>query len=266
MAKRTIDEVMKELRNRRRLSQADKADESAEKRYECLKCKDELGYIAQRGNTEVWAACACRERRRAQKLLKSSEITEAFKNLDFEHFKTAGKHQSVKDAYECALEYGQVYPDIQKSRRNSIALLGRPGSGKTHLLTAAANDLMRRLFVPVLYFPFVEGFNDLKQDFALLEEKLNRMKQIEVLFLDDLFKPVGGKPRATEWQIEQTYAVINYRYLNHKPILLSSELDVEEIVAIDEALGTRIIEMCQDFLVILKGNSIDINHRLEGIL
>ncbi|TWK72969.1 hypothetical protein CHCC20335_1634 [Bacillus paralicheniformis] len=37
--------------------------------------------------------------------------------------------------------------------------------------------------------------------------------------------------------------------MNHKPILLLSELDVEQIVGIDEALGTRLFEMCQDYLV-----------------
>ncbi|MCY8574328.1 ATP-binding protein [Bacillus haynesii] len=266
MPKRTIEEVMDELRNRSRLSQGDKPEESDAKRYDCPKCKDELGFIERRGTMEVWVSCTCREWRKAQKLLKSSEITEQFKNLNFAQFKTEGKHQSVKEAYECAVEYVQAYRDIQESRRNSIALLGQPGSGKTHLLTAAANELMRKLFVPVLYFPFVEGFNDLKQDFSLLEDKLNRMKQVDVLFLDDMFKPVGGRPRATEWQIEQTYAVVNYRYLNHKPFMLSSELSVEEIVSIDEALGTRLVEMCQDFLVVLNGSSFGINHRLEGMV
>lgn len=107
--------------------------------------------------------------------------------------------------------------------------------------------------MPVIYFPFVEGFTDLKNDFALLEAKLNRMKQADVLFIDDLFKPVNGKPRATDWQLEQMYSVLNYRYLNHKPILLSSELTIEALVRVDEALGTRIYEMCSDYLVIIKG-------------
>jgi DNA replication protein DnaC len=124
---------------------------------------------------------------------------------------------------------------------------------------------MRTCYVPVIYFPFVEGFTDLKNDFALLEAKLNRMKQADVLFIDDLFKPVNGKPRATDWQLEQMYSVLNYRYLNHKPILLSSELTIEGLVRVDEALGTRIYEMCSDYLVIIKGAAYELNHRLEGV-
>uniref|UniRef100_UPI00164B3367 DnaA ATPase domain-containing protein n=1 Tax=Bacillus tropicus TaxID=2026188 RepID=UPI00164B3367 len=88
-------------------------------------------------------------------------------------------------------------------RKNSIALLGRPGSGKTHLLTALSNYVMRQKQTPVLYLPFVEGFTDVKNDFDLFDAKLGRMKQADVLFIDDLFKPLNGKPRATDWQIEQ---------------------------------------------------------------
>ncbi len=86
-----------------------------------------------------------------------------------------------------------------------------------------------------------------------------------MLFIDDLFKPVNGKPRATDWQLEQMYSVLNYRYLNHKPILLSSELTIETLVRVDEALGTRIYEMCSDYLVIIKGATYELNHRLEGV-
>ena len=90
------------------------------------------------------------------------------------------------------------------------------------------------------------------------------MKNIDALFIDDLFKPANGKPRATDWQVEQLYAVINHRYLNHKPIMVSSELTVDELCDIDEALGTRIYEMCQDYTVVIKGDRKILNHRLEG--
>ncbi|MCI3988182.1 ATP-binding protein, partial [Bacillus vallismortis] len=72
------------------------------------------------------------------------------------------KPQAIEDSFECTKEYVADYEQIKYSRKNSIALLGQPGSGKTHLLTASANDLMKTRHVPVIYFTFVEGFTDLK--------------------------------------------------------------------------------------------------------
>ncbi|WP_256242021.1 ATP-binding protein [Bacillus sp. V3B] len=210
--------------------------------------------------------CECSAQIKTKKLMKASEITEEFRNLGFKNFLTDGKPQIISDIRDCAMAYLKAFETIHDERANSTALLGQPGAGKTHLLTAIANNLINRLNVPVLYFPYVEGFNDLKDDFDKLEAKLERMKQVDVLFMDDLFKPTGRerKPRATDWQIEQTYAVINYRYLNHKPILISSELTVDELVDVDEALGTRIYQMCQDFTVVIKGDRKVLNHRLVG--
>ncbi|MFB7302585.1 ATP-binding protein [Heyndrickxia sporothermodurans] len=268
MTSRNIAEVLEKLR-RKTMNQSPAGEsvgsDQTEKAYECSKCQDQLGYIQGEWPNEVWVRCSCVEWRHARRLMKSSDITEEFKKLSFLNFNTDGKAQVIKDAYACALAYYQDFESIKKERQNSIALLGQPGAGKTHLLTAVANNLINEVHVPVLYFPFVEGFNDLKDDFDKLEEKLERMKKVDVLFIDDLFKPAKGKPRATEWNVEQMYAVINHRYLNHKPIMISSELTVDELCNIDEALGTRIYQMCQDFLVVIKGDRKVLNHRLEGL-
>lgn len=261
---RNINQILQELRQKQSQSQEGKSDGSAEKKYQCTKCQDQMGYIELRDGNEVWVRCSCIEWRRTQKMMKASEITEEFRNLGFKNFITEGKPQIIQDIRDCAMTYFQEFESIRNTRTNSIALLGQPGAGKTHLLTAIANNLMKQLNVPVLYFPYVEGFIDLKDDFDKLEEKLERMKTVNVLFIDDLFKPVKGKPRATEWQIEQTYAVVNYRYLNYKPILVSSELTVDELADIDEALGTRIYEMCKEFTVVIKGDRKLLNHRLAG--
>ncbi|MFD2625768.1 ATP-binding protein [Salibacterium salarium] len=233
--------------------------------YDCPKCQDQTGYLKIQDGFEVWVRCSCVEWRRVQKLMRSSEITDEFKKLGFKNFRIEGKPELIQGAYECAYNYFQSFRDIREQRQNSIALLGQPGTGKTHLLTAIANNLMHKKHVGVQYFPYVEGFNDLKDDFDKLEEKMGRMKEADVLFIDDLFKPARGKARATDWQVEQAYAVINHRYLNHKPIMISSELQIDQMVEIDEALATRIYEMCKDYLVLIQGDKFQLNHRLEGM-
>jgi DNA replication protein DnaC len=155
--------------------------------------------------------------------------------------------------------YSGNFDDIRHNRINSIALLGQSGCGKTHLLMAIANQLMDK-GIPLLYFPFIEGFNEIKSNFDEMEAKINKMQTIDVLFIDDLFK---GRIQPTPFQLEQMFAVINYRYMNNLSMLISSEKSIQEIMAFDEALGSRIYEMSKDFTVEIKGEGL--NYRLRGV-
>lgn len=278
----SMAEIMLILQERAKQSSEAELDELNQTNHQCQKCKDkggtfqtkvddELGITA--GNTyEVWVECECNKLRKIKNLMKSSEITESFKKMGFNSFKTEGKEIVITEARDCAEEYFKAYKSIKDSRANSIALLGQPGAGKTHLLTAVANNFIQKKMIPVLYFPYVEGFNDLRDDFEKLETKLERMKEVEVLFIDDLFKPVNiktkegivQKPQATEWELKQLFSVINYRYLNHKPIMISSELDIDKMLDLDEALATRIAEMCENYMVVIKGDKKILNHRLRN--
>lgn len=164
---------------------------------------------------------------------------------------------------KCAGMYYEKFNSIKSTRHNSIYLCGQPGAGKTHLLIAVANSMIQKRNIDVLYFPYVDGFGDLKDDFSLLEKKLARMKEAEVLFIDDLFKPAREGIRATDWQVEQMYNVINHRYLNHMPVMISSELNPRELLSVDEALGSRILEMAKGYTTVIPKDH-NLNHRLEG--
>ncbi|WP_261133045.1 DnaA ATPase domain-containing protein [Bacillus sp. Marseille-Q3570] len=298
-----LQTIMKTLQEKHFPLQEDRQVESIVEDHECTECKDKgfilyrvhkdtewkwdeqkqmcvptskvlesdyhLGKVCTPDKAWEWhdrfsEKCSCIKQRNIEMLLQSSEITESFRQNNFKNFVIQGKDQMIKDAYQCAKEYILDFMDIQTTRRNSIALLGQPGAGKTHLLTAISNHLMIDKQVSVLYFPYVEGFDDLKNDFEKLEGKMERMKKTYVLFIDDLFKPIGKnrKPRATEWQIEKIYSLVNYKYLNNLPILISSELTIDELEAIDEALGSRIYDMCKDYTVIIRGDKRTLNQRL----
>lgn len=189
--------------------------------------------------------------------MKSSMITDEMSRKTFDNFETESRDNQIKVAKDYALLYCNEFSNIKKDRFNSFVVLGQVGSGKTHLLFAIANSLLSS-GVQVIYFPYVEAINDLKSNFEIIEEKVERLKKVEVLFIDDLFK---GRDKPTSWQIETMFSIINYRYLNHLPILLTSEKDFDLLIEIDEAIMSRIYEMSRGYRFVLKGK--ELNNRLK---
>ncbi|MFC3526523.1 hypothetical protein ACFOLK_18830 [Marinococcus halophilus] len=59
-------------------------------------------------------------------------------------------------------------------------------------------------------------------------------------------------PRATAWQIEQMYAVINHRYLITCRFSFP-RADHEELVEVDDALASRMCRCVKSFLVTITG-------------
>lgn len=242
------------------------ANLTREPSYKCQKCRDEGGYV-ERGSDgyEVYRECECWKSAKTERMFKSSRITFEFQTKTFDNFDIGGRPTAVQGAYHCARAYLETFEQVRKERQNSIALLGRPGCGKTHLLMAVSNELIRQ-GSQVLYFPWVEGFNEIKDDLSLCEERINRMQKVDVLYIDDMWKgrkdSRTGKMAPTPFQVEQIFAVINYRYMEKLPVLISSEMDIDDMCDIDEAIGSRINEMCRDFRVVLKGGK-DLNYRLR---
>lgn len=233
-------------------------------KIDCERCNDRGGFFSKKFDEylgyeyEVWTPCECTNQAKIKNLFKASRISEEFQQKSFDNFTLKGRPQSVQDAYECARTYVSNFHEAKDTRKNSIAIMGRPGSGKTHLLMAVANQLIQER-VHVMYFPWVEALNNLKDDFSKLDERIRQMQTVEVLYIDDLFK---GRKLPTDFQLEQLFAVVNDRYLNKRPMLLSSEKTMDEIIDFDEGLGSRLAEMCMDYTVFMVGGR-ELNYRLR---
>jgi len=189
--------------------------------------------------------------------MRTSKITEEFRKLTFGNYITEGKSEKLTKGKEVAFEYTKNFAEIRKRRENSIALLGQVGSGKTHLLCAVSNNLLSK-GVQVIYFQYVESISELRSDYKEAHEKVNELKKSEVLFIDDLFK---GVDLLTKFERQNLYELINYRYLNHLPTLVSSELNFEGLLKIDEAIGSRIYEMSYGHRYVFSG--LELNHRMR---
>lgn len=192
-------------------------------------------------------------------MIEASKITDEFRSKGFKNFDKDTVENEVIQAYNKAIRYSRDFEKIRNERVNSIALLGNSGIGKTHLLMAIANNLLAR-GVEVIYFPWVEGMENLLDFKGDRKPTIERMQQCEVLFLDDLFK---GRDNPTPFQFETAWGILNYRYLNNKPILVSSERSISDLLGIDEAFGSRIAEMTRKYRVVVHGDRDILNYRLR---
>ncbi|MCT8978575.1 ATP-binding protein, partial [Clostridium sp. CX1] len=113
----------------------------------------------------------------------------------------------------------------------------------------------------VIYMSYRDEILKLKQN--ILDEEyyascIRKYKSAEVLIIDDLFK---GK--INESDINIIFEIINYRYMKNLPIIVSSEFTSERLLYFDEGVGSRIIEMCKDYIIEMEGRESNyrINHR-----
>lgn len=132
--------------------------------------------------------------------------------------------------------------------------LGQVGSGKTHLSLAISNKLIKNC-VGVLYMSYRDVITRIKQnimDGEEYERLVSRYKNAKVLLIDDLFK--GS---VTKSDVNIMFEIINFRYFNNLPVIVSSEKYAQELLDIDEAVGSRLIEMSKDYIVQMKGKKLN---------
>ena len=226
-----------------------------ENNYKCDKCKDML-FIEQSDGS--YGPCECRQIRIAENKLKASGVSEEFRKMRFESFNYQNSVETL-EAYLTAKSYSKDFAEIRAARKNSIILSGQVGSGKTHLGMSIANNLLDDS-VGVIYMPYRSSITNLKQsitDEENYQREIRSYKEAHVLLIDDLFKG-----RITESDTNIIYEIVEYRYFKNLPMIVTTEKTVDELLDIDEAIGSRIYEMSKNYLITMKGRGL--NYRLHG--
>ena len=141
-------------------------------------------------------------------------------------------------------------PDIRKS----YFLTGIVGSGKTWVASAIANALIEEMPVlknewdeaisPVLWKNVPDFFYDLRKGYGKKGETeagiIDVMMRAAYLILDDL-----GAEKRSDWTLDRLYLVVNSRYENNQPIIITSNLSLDEIgEKIHDRIASRMTEMC----------------------
>lgn len=225
----------------------------------CTLC-DDTTWIETRINNRTCAyRCECYKNEIANNSdgWKKAGLTLETSKLNFGSFeKWSDASGNMKDV---ATRYFLGFDTTKREKNNSLILCGNSGCGKTHLIIAIANNLLRRN-IKVMYMPYREVIVELKQNVMngdIYKSMIDKFKKAEVLLIDDLFK---GQITAADVNI--IFEIINYRYLSNLPMLISTELTIMEIINLDEAIGSRIHEMVGDNKTEVSGSKT--NYRLKS--
>lgn len=166
-----------------------------------------------------------------RRLMESSGMTVAMRErMTFQSFRrdTTPRQQALQAARQF----------VQRPA-GWLLLHGSFGTGKTHLLAAIAQELIRQgtpayyQLVPELFDKIRATFDDASED--RFDELWQRLLNVDVLLLDDL-----GAEYPTRWVVERLYTLIDYRYRARLPLVVTTNIPPDKL---DGRIGSRLLDV-----------------------
>jgi DNA replication protein DnaC len=134
---------------------------------------------------------------------------------------------------------------------------GNSGAGKTHLCSALAIDYLRH-GSEVKYILWRKELREIRR--KIFDEGnegyLDYLKNVDVLYLDDFFKSVKAVDdpfqRPTQADANLAFEIISERLDRDRITIISTECTLDELIAIDEAMGSRIRRGSEGFATVVR--------------
>lgn len=217
------------------------------KGYDCPICKNK-GMIAELvEGQDLYRPCNCMSIRRVSNLRRESGIENLLERYTFETFKEETQWQK-----------GLAWRAKKYIKTGSWFFIGgQVGSGKTHICTAIVKELLSN-GIACRYMLWRNEASRLKANVneSVYGDMIKNLTEIPVLYIDDFFK--GG---VTQGDINLAFELINDRYNSRKATIISSEKTINDLLNIDEAIGSRIVERSGEFITNITRKE---NYRLGG--
>lgn len=214
----------------------------------CPKCNGKGFVFYQIDGYDYAEKCRCLIAKEQAEAMEHSGLSQFWKTRTFDTFVAKNKQQ--KKAKELCQNF---------SSKGAI-LCGQVGSGKTHLAVAMLLETAKKGFRVkfVNYRNLVRELSQNAMDREYYKKIMYPYKNAELLVLDDLFKST-----VSEAQRGYIYELVNARYEKQKTTIVTTEKNISELMEIDEAIASRLIEMAGDFVIDMSGIE---NQRLGGAI
>lgn len=173
--------------------------------------------------------------------LRQARIPQRFINKTLENFRARDKVRKLlvsnAQAFVKGFNVNAEYPQ-------GLLLTGHVGCGKTHLAVAILRGVIEKGYSG-LYYNSPDLLRDIRASFDRAsevseEDLLEEVTSTDLLVFDDI-----GAERMSEFVLDRFYLIINERYEAAKPVIVTTNLTLEQL---EEHFGARIVsrlaEMC----------------------
>ena len=167
--------------------------------------------------------CDCQLRARAGALLAAARIPRRYEHCELASYTTdfPGAHPSLAFAHLSASRFVQEYDP-----RDGMGLLiiGKIGTGKTHLAVGITKDLISR-GVACLFYDYRELLKEIQNSYNTTVQTteldvLRPVFETDVLVLDEL-----GAVKPTEWVWDTVSLILNTRYNNNRTTIITTNFE-----------------------------------------
>lgn len=201
-----------------------------EMKYHCNICKDT--------GVDGTKICECRKKIQIDQLFENSEIKEILKYQNFDNFdlsvyrkdrqsgELVSPYENMKEIREELLDYSK---NFNKDSAN-LYIYGPVGTGKTYMINCIAREVLNDGY-SVIYLSESDLVNNiLEYKYAFSEKKselrpkVDSIYNADLLIIDDL-----GSNTINENSKSAIFEVINKRLVKKLPVIISSNLDTEDL-------------------------------------
>jgi DNA replication protein DnaC len=202
-----------------------------------------VGYLRQ--DLPIWdpdfgkmTICSCRQNQVSQavrdRLFSLSNLS-ALSHLTFETFQPRGMvGYSEQQANSLEAAFNQSH-QFAENLKGWLVLQGGYGCGKTHLAAAIANFAVS-IGTPTLFLTVPDLLDWMRFAYGspetTFEERFDEIRNTALLVMDDF-----GTQNATEWAQEKLFQILNHRYVNRLPLVVTTNQNLE---AIEQRIRSRL--------------------------